>query len=124
VKKIVNPIRAEVIVPEITSKQSPWKIANALYNSSITFYILPDGRVLQGSDIPQVTNIPDGSKVLVAYREIAKPQTRFPVGEDLAAIYLAPQTLYLFPERTLRSGDQIEDFTKLPADLRVFAKMD
>ena len=123
-QKVVTPLLAEVVVPEIGSTQSAWKIANALYNSSLTFYVFPDGRVLQGSAISQVANVPDGTKVLVAYREIPTPQTRSGIGEDLEDLYLSSRTLYLFPGRTLRSGDQIANFAQLPTRIRVFAKVE
>lgn len=122
--KVVSPAHVEVLVPQITATQSAWKIANALYNSSLTFYVLPDGRVLQGNAISQVATLPETTKVLVAYREVASPQTRSVLGEDLADVYLAPRTLYLFPDHTLRSGDQIENFALLPAGTRVFAKVE
>ncbi|MCI0418945.1 MAG: N-acetylmuramoyl-L-alanine amidase [Acidobacteria bacterium] len=123
-KKVVSALRLEVVVPEVSSVNSPWKIANALYSSSITFYVLPDGRVHAGNTIKKMASIPSGTKVLVAYRELPKPETGNAIGEDLRDIYLAPRTLYLFPGRTLRSGDQIDDFTKLPAGIRVFAKVE
>jgi hypothetical protein len=124
VQKVVTPQLTEVLVPEIGSNQSAWQIANALYNSTLTFYIFPDGRVVQGSAISQVANVPDGSKVLVAYREIPKPQTRRGIGEDLEDVYLSSRTLYLFPDRKLRSGDQIANFAQLPTKIRVFAKVE
>ncbi len=113
----------EVMVPETNAQQSPWKIANALYNSSMTYYVLPDGQVREGSHLDTAT-VPDGTKVLVAYREIRKPQFEDALGEDLDDVYLAPQTLYLLPNRIFRSGDQIEDFRDLPQSLRVFTKVD
>ena len=121
---MVNTAWADVVVPEITPTQSAWKIANALQRSSMTFYVLPDGRVLKGSSMAKNEGPPHGSKVLVAYRDIEKPQTRSPLGEDLEDVYLASQTLYLFPKQTLRSGDQIENFTQLPANIRVFSKVE
>jgi N-acetylmuramoyl-L-alanine amidase len=123
-QKVISPLRTEVVAPEISPTQSAWRIAKALYQSALTYYVLPDGRVLQGSELSKVASIPVGTKVLVAYREITKPQTRSAVGEDLEAVYLAPQTVYLLPDLILRSGDQIENFTKLPAAVRVFARVD
>jgi len=39
-------------------------------------------------------------------------------------VYLDAATLYLFPDRTLRSGDQVENFAQLPSSIRVFAKVE
>ena len=122
-KKIVSVARVEVVAPQVTATDSPWKIANALYNSSLTFYILPDGRVQAGSTVKKMGSVPVGTKVLVAYHELPKPEARNAVGENLQDVYLDSRTLYLFPDRTLRSGDQIENFKQLPPAIRVFAKV-
>jgi N-acetylmuramoyl-L-alanine amidase len=123
-KKLISPARVEVVVPQITASDSPWKIANALYNSSLTFYVLPHGTVQTGNTLKKMGSLPTGTKVLVAYRELPKPEARTPVGENLQDIYLDSRTLYLFPDRTLRSGDQIENFVQLPSSIRVFAKVE
>ena len=123
-KKVVSVARVEVIVPQVAAADSPWKIANALYNSSLTLYILPDGRVQAGNTVKKMGSVPAGTKVLVAYRELSKPAARNAVGENLRDVYLDSRTLYLFPDRTLRSGDQIENFTQLPPAIRVFAKVE
>jgi len=123
-KKVVSVARVEVIVPQVAAADSPWKIANALYNSSLTLYILPDGRVEAGNTVKKMGSVPAGTKVLVAYRELSKPAALNAVGENLRDVYLDSRTLYLFPDRTLRSGDQIENFTQLPPAIRVFAKVE
>ena len=123
-KKWVSPLQAEVVFPETSESQSPWKIAKALYNSSFTFYVYPDGSLHAGNTISDWSSVPMRSKVLVAYRQITPPRTGNRLAEDLEALYLAAQTIYLYPNRTIRSGDQIEDFTKLPPGTRVFAKME
>ena len=123
-KKVISVARVEVVVPHITASDSPWNIANALYNSSLTFYVLPDGTVQPGNTLKKMGSLPTGTKVLVAYRELPKPESRNPVGENLQDVYLDSRTLYLFPDRTLRSGDQIENFAQLPPSIRVFAKVE
>ncbi len=122
--KIVTSSRAEVVLPEITAANSPWRIANALYNSSITFYLFPDGRIQSGNRIANLAALPRGTKVLVAYRQIPSPRTLNALGEDLDDVYLAPRTLYLLPGQTFRSGEQIEDFTQLPPNTQVFCKVE
>jgi len=123
-KKVISVASVEVVVPQITESGSPWKIANALYNSSLTFYVLPDGTVQAGNTVKKMGTLPMRTKVLVAYRELPRPEARNPVGENLKDVYLDSCTLYLFPDRTLRSGDQIENFTQLPPSIRVFAKVE
>jgi N-acetylmuramoyl-L-alanine amidase len=123
-KKLIGPLRAEVLFPETSASLSPWKIANALYRSSFTFYLYPDGSLHAGNTISDWSNVPLRSKVLVAYRQISQPRTRNRLGEDLEDMYLASQTIYLFPVRTIKSGDQIEDFTKIPVGTRVLTKVE
>lgn len=122
--KVVSSARLEVVVPQVTAEASPWKIANALYNSSLTFYLLPDGTVQPGNTLKKKVSLPLGTKVLVAYRELPRPKASGAVGENLDDVYLDASTLYLFPDRLLRSGDQIENFLNLPPSVRVFAKVD
>ena len=123
-KKVISTARVEVVVPQITASDSPWKIANALYNSSLTFYVLPNGTVQPGNTLKKMGSLPLGSKVLVAYRELPKPEAHNPMGENLRDIYLDSRTLYVFPDLILRSGDQIENFAQLPPSIRVFAKVE
>ena len=123
-EKSVSPRRSEVLFPETSTSLSPWKIANALYNSSFTFYLYPDGSLHAGNTISDWSKVPLRSKVLVAYRKIPPPQTRNRLGEDLEDLYLASQTVYLSPDRTIKSGDQIEDFTKIAVGTRVLAKVE
>jgi hypothetical protein len=96
------------LFPETSTSLSPWKIANVLYNSSFTFYVYPDGSLHAGNTISDWSKVPLRSKVLVAYRPIAPPQTRNRLGEDLEDLYLASQTVYLSPDRTIKAGDQIQ----------------
>jgi N-acetylmuramoyl-L-alanine amidase len=126
-------IQGEVSVPTVqegarfpvtSGTNTPWKIANALYRSSFTYYIFPDGRIRSGHSMTKEYQVPNGTKVLVAYREIGRPRTTSQNGEDLREIYLDSHTLYVFPDRNIQSGDQVEDFSKLPAGTRVFAKLD
>jgi len=123
-KKLVSPQRAEVLFPETSASISPWKIANALYRSSFTFYLYPDGALHPGNAISDWSSVPFRSKVLVAYRQVSAPRTTNRLGEDLEDMYLASQTVYLFRDGTIKSGDQIEDFTRIPTGTWVLAKVE
>jgi N-acetylmuramoyl-L-alanine amidase len=123
-RKMISPLRPEVVFPETAASLSPRNIANALYNSSFTFYIYPDGSLHPGNTISDWSKVPFRSKVLVAYRQMSPPQTRNRLGEDLEDVYLAAQTIYFFPDHSTKSGNQIEDFTRIPLGTRVLAKME
>ncbi len=122
--KVVSAGRAEVLLPEVAKGMSPWKIANALYNSSFTYYIYPSGRILSGHRIDQFQNIPIGTRILIAYRRVPTPRTKSRLGEDLEDVFLSHQTLYLLPGGALKSGEQIEDFAQLPRRTIVFTRVE
>ena len=124
VDEIVAPVQEGVRLPVTSDVNIPWKIANALYRSSFTYYVFPDGRVRPGSSLTGNFQVPNDTKVLVAYRQISLPQTRNQNGEDLREIYLDSHTVYVLPKGEVLFGDQVEDFCKLPGGTKVFAKLD
>lgn len=119
-----NALQTEVILPETGPQLTPWKIANALYNSAMTYYVLPDGTLQAGNQVKEFKSLPYRSRVMVAFRPLKFPRTQDPLGEDLEDIYLSSQTLYLVPKGIIKSGSQIEDFSRLPSGTRVFGKLD
>ncbi len=123
-RRLVNASRSEILLPETGPQATPWKLANALYNSAMTFYILPDGKVKSGNQVADFKQLPYKTRMLLAYRRLGFPKTSDRLGENLPDVYLSSQTLYLFPDQVIKSGDQIEDFANLPARTQVFAKLD
>ena len=103
---------------------SPWKIANALHNSSFTFYLYPGGKIMAGHRIERFADVPPGTRVLIAYRRVPTPRTANPLGEDLDDVFLSHQTLYLLPGGALQSGEQIENFARLPRGSIAFTKVE
>jgi N-acetylmuramoyl-L-alanine amidase len=123
-RRLVNASRSEILLPETGPQSTPWKLANALYNSAMTFYILPDGAVKSGNQVADFKQLPFKTRVLLAYQRLGFPKTSDRLGENLPDVYLSSQTLYLFPDQVFKSGEQIEDFANLPAQTQVFAKLD
>ena len=122
--KVVSAERAEVLLPVVGKDMSPWKIANALHNSSFTYYLYPSGKILAGHRIERFADVPPGTRVLIAYRRVPRPSTEDPLGEDLDDVFLSHQTLYLLPDGALQSGEQIENFARLPRGTIAFTKVD
>ncbi len=122
--KVVSPGRAEVLLPVVGEDMSPWEIANVLHDSSFTFYLYPSGKILAGHRIERFADVPPGTRVLIAYRRVPTPRTSDPLGEDLDDDFLSHQTLYLLPGGVLQSGEQIENFARLPRGAIVFAKVE
>lgn len=122
-KKIVKVNHTGVLLPQIMEKMSAKKIANALHNASFTFYLFPSGKILSGQRVNEFSDLPIETKVLIAYRRIMTPRNASHLGENLDDVYLSNRTLYIFPNRVLKSGEQIEDFSKLPKGTVVFEKV-
>ena len=122
--KVVSAERAEVLLPVVGKDMSPWKIANALHNSSFTYYLYPSGRILAGHRIERFADVPPGTRVLIAYNRVPRPSTEDPLGEDLDDVFLSHQTLYLLPDGALQSGEQIENFARLPRGTIAFTKVE
>ena len=122
--KVVSAERAEVLLPVVGKDMSPWKIANALHNSSFTYYLYPSGKILAGHRIERFADVPPGTRVLIAYRRVPRPSTEDPLGEGLDDVFLSHQTLYLLPDGALQSGEQIENFARLPRGTIAFTKVD
>jgi hypothetical protein len=122
--KVVSAERAEVLLPVVGRDMSPWKIANALHNSSFTYYLYPSGKILAGHRIERFADVPPGTRVLIAYRRVPRPSTEDPLGEDLDDVFLSHQTLYLLPDGALQSGEQIENFARLPRGTIAFTKVE
>ena len=122
--KVVSAERAEVLLPVVGKDMSPWKIANALHNSSFTYYLYPSGKILAGHRIERFADVPSGTRVLIAYHRVPRPSTEDPLGEDLDDVFLSHQTLYLLPDGALQSGEQIENFARLPRGTIAFSKVD
>ena len=122
-EKIIKVDHTGVLLPQITEKLSAKKIANALHNASFTFYLYPNGKILSGQRINQFSDLPIGTKVLIAYRRIVTPKNASHLGENLDDVYLSNRTLYIFPNRVLKSGEQIDNFSKIPKGTVVFEKV-
>ena len=122
--KVVGLDRAEVLLPVVGEDMSPWEIANVLHNSSFTYYLYPSGKIMAGHRIDRFAEVPPETRVLIAYRRVPTPRTTDPLGEDLDDVFLSHQTLYLLPGGVLQSGEQIENFAKLPRGAIVFTKVE
>ncbi|MDE2668014.1 MAG: N-acetylmuramoyl-L-alanine amidase [Acidobacteriota bacterium] len=122
--KVVSLDRAEVLLPVVSEEMSPWNIANVLHNSSFTYYLYPSGKIMAGHRIDRFADVPPETRVLIAYRRVPAPRTSDPLGEDLDDVFLSHQTLYLLPGGVLQSGEQIENFAKLPRGAIVFTKVE
>ncbi len=116
----------------ITPSNSAWSIAGEDYDDPATLYRLPNGRVIRGDEIESRigwNRLPEKTVVLLNQAEIPLADAgQGPIkiisdgltAWDLAGpAYRHANTFYFFPEGTVKSGRQINDWDDLPANARV-----
>ena len=116
----------------ITPSNSAWSIAGGDYDDPATLYRLPSGKVIPGDEIENRigwNHIPE--KTVVLLNQVESPLAKANQGPikvifdgltawDLAGpAYRYANTFYFFPEGTVKSGKQINDWDDLPANARV-----
>lgn len=103
--------------------QSASDAAGAEALSASTVYLLPSGRYMRGSDLDAATvqKLPKGTRVFAGYA-IGGPVTARRAAYDICgAIWRAPDTYFLFPNKTLVTGDKV-DPAKIPVNTIIFYK--
>jgi N-acetylmuramoyl-L-alanine amidase len=111
-------VRAGTIVPGRTA----WSIAGERYRDATTLYVFPDGTSLRGDQVVGWDRIPRSTEVYLnlgaAADGVVSPERsawRIAGGD-----YDAATTLYAFPGGTVRRGDEIADWSNLPAGTGVY----
>ena len=115
---------AEGPVKTIENGLTAWTFAGADYRKETTVYIFPNGKIKMGSQISDWDGLPSGTRLIVGYRgpyhiTSAKPPIKI-AGER----YDDRDTVYLFPDRILRTGNRIADFKALPKGVHMFLSVD
>ena len=117
----------------ITASRSAWMIAGEKYNAASTTYKLPSGTVVAGNRMKSKVGwnrVPPGTVVTVAgNRAGSKVRNRGTeqvirdgstpwslAGKD----YRQKSTYYLFPNGTIRNGQQISNWAGIPDHTKVF----
>lgn len=107
-------------VKTITSGLSAWSLAGRKYNHRSTIYFLPRGRITTGSKISDWDDLPEQTRMIIGYRGPYKISPKRYAAQIAGKSYKDGRTLYYLPSRKLVPGDQIADFTRLPAGTLVF----
>ena len=105
------------------SAQSAADAAGAEALSESTIYLLPNGKYLRGSDLDAAIaqKLPKGTRVFVGYKIGGPVSARRAAFDICGASWRAPDTYFLFPNKTLHTGDSI-DPAKIPAGAIIFYK--
>lgn len=117
-------VRDEDPVKTIEGGLTAWRLAGADYNKQTTIYIFPDGRIRTGRQISDWDDLPADTSVIVGYRG------PYRIGRDTPPIRIATDryddrsTVYLFPDKVIRTGDSIDNFRSLPTGSRMFLPVD
>ena len=107
-------------VKTITNGLSAWSFAGQQYNRSSTIYFLPHGKIKKGNTIADWDDLPEQTRLIVGYRGPYKLSSKQYPAKIAGAKYKDKKTLYYFPARKFIPGNQIKDFSRIPAGTLVF----
>jgi len=111
-------------VKTIGAGLTAWTLAGADYKEQTTVYIFPDGTIKTGSQISDWDDLPADTRLIVGYRG------PYGIARDNLPIRIAGNryddrnTVYLFPDSSLRTGNSIDDFASLPSGVSIFLCVD
>lgn len=111
-------------VREIGSGKTAWTVAGPGYARKTTFYFFPDGTVHTGSEISRWDDLPAATRLIVGYdgpHEIVGDNA--PLGVA-GGRHDHRKNVYLFPDNTLRTGNDIDDVRSLPPGVRIFLSVE
>lgn len=116
----------------ITARNSAWRIAREDYNKANTVYRFPNGTVKRGHEIKDWERIPKGTRVYLNREEENEVQAvaaNVPIIKsgltafDIAGpSYKRSDTYYIFPKGTIKHGQQIRRWSRIPSGTRVLVK--
>jgi hypothetical protein len=107
-------------IKTISNGLSAWTFAGPAYRNKTTFYFFPNGRMKNGREISDWDDLPTNTKMIIGYHAPIKVTRRRPPIRIAGRRYNGKKTLYYFPQHILIAGDEIKDFSRLPAGVSVF----
>ncbi len=113
-KKNSGPIKT------ISDRLTAWSFAGKKYNYTTTIYFLPSGQIKSGSKVSDWDDLPAKTRLIVGYRgpyKLYKNRSAYRIAGNK---YKDRKTVYYLPSKKLLAGDEIDDFTQLPAGTLIF----
>jgi len=104
----------------ITDGSTAWSFAGRSYSEKTTQYFFPDGFLKNGSQISDWDDLPIGTRLVIGYNGPFEVSSGKPPVRVAGTRYNHRSTLYYFPDKTLKTGDRIEDFSRLPSGVCIF----
>jgi N-acetylmuramoyl-L-alanine amidase len=113
-----HTVHGGVVTPDSTA----WSIAGKRYRDPTTLYVFPDGSARRGDRVSRWDDLPRNTEVYLDLPEapdgvVSAERTAWRIA---AGDYDAATTLYIFPDETAGRGDEVADWSNLPAGTRVF----
>lgn len=113
-KKSSGPIKI------ISDRLTAWSFAGKKYNHKTTIYFLPSGQIKSGLKISDWDDLPAKTMLIVGYRGPFKLHENRSAYRIAGNKYKDRKTVYYLPSQKLMTGDEIDDFTQLPAETLIF----
>jgi len=111
-------------VKTLGSGLTAWTLAGADYKEQTTIYIFPDGKIKTGRQISDWDDLPAETRLIVGYRGPYRIARDNPPIRIAGTRYDDQDTVYLFPDSSLRTGDSIGNFRSLPKGVSIFICVD
>ena len=98
---------------------TPWSLAGKEYQNKSTYYLFPNGTIMNGQQISDWAGIPNHTQVFVGYQGPYRVTSSRPPIVIAGRLYRDSETLYLFPDRRVLTGSEITDWKRLPRGVRI-----
>jgi N-acetylmuramoyl-L-alanine amidase len=113
-------IKSEGLIKTISDGLTAWLFAGKEYNRETTIYFLPSGIIKLGSTISDWDDLPTSTKLIIGYRGPYRLHENRTAYRIAGLKYRDKKTIYYLPPNELLGGDEIKDFSQLPAGTLIF----
>lgn len=119
---------AELSENVITALNLAWRIAREEYNSPLTVYRFPNGTEMRGDKIKDWEKIPTGTRLYLnrqgddSVQAVPIIKTGFTAFDIAGPSYKRSDTYYIFPKGSVKHGQQIRRWERIPSGTRVLVK--
>jgi len=108
----------------ITGNFTAWSYAGKEYKKKSTFYILPNGKIKDGTKIEDWDSFPSGVKMIIGYNGpfllgATKGKTAWGIA---GKYYNKKDTVYYIPGNGIVTGNKMVSFNDLPKNSKIFLK--
>ena len=112
----------------ITALNFAWRIAREEYNSPLTVYRFPNGTEMRGDKIKDWEKIPTGTRLYLnrqgddSVQDVPIIKKGFNAFDIAGPSYKRSDTYYIFPKGSVKHGQQIRRWERIPSGTRVLVK--